>query len=222
MQVPLPKQWLPHLYSLLLQTYDVNEKILKDVNAAYILTEDGSPLSASNYNPTVTPKELKPGGLSAQQSQYQWAHVCMSTLNPMLSHPKPSQLPSPTPPHPALDSLHLGTLQLTSPHPAPPHPTRSHPPYSTSALPSLPYLTHLTLLTLPYPTLAHTSPRLTSPHLPNPYLTPPHLVVPYITLPYLAGKEGIMAICSKLGLSCIAPRRKINVMIVGNHSAGKS
>ncbi|KAL1528708.1 hypothetical protein AB1Y20_010042 [Prymnesium parvum] len=36
------------------------------------------------------------------------------------------------------------------------------------------------------------------------------------------GKEGIMAICSKLGLKCIAPRRKINVMIVGNHSAGKS
>jgi hypothetical protein len=29
------------------------------------------------------------------------------------------------------------------------------------------------------------------------------------------GKEGIMAICSKLGMSCIAPRRKINVMIVG-------
>ena len=35
-------------------------------------------------------------------------------------------------------------------------------------------------------------------------------------------EEGIMAICHKLGLSCIAPRRKINVMIVGNHSAGKS
>lgn len=35
-------------------------------------------------------------------------------------------------------------------------------------------------------------------------------------------REGIMAICSKIGLSCIAPRRKINVMIVGNHSAGKS
>lgn len=35
-------------------------------------------------------------------------------------------------------------------------------------------------------------------------------------------KEGLMAICNKLGLSCIAPRRKINVMIVGNHSAGKS
>ena len=31
-----------------------------------------------------------------------------------------------------------------------------------------------------------------------------------------------MPICSKLGLSCIAPRQKINVMIVGNHSAGKS
>jgi len=29
------------------------------------------------------------------------------------------------------------------------------------------------------------------------------------------GKEGIMAICSKLGMSCIAPRRKINVMVVG-------
>ena len=36
------------------------------------------------------------------------------------------------------------------------------------------------------------------------------------------GKDKLMAICSKLGLSCIAPRRKINVMIVGNHSAGKS
>ena len=35
-------------------------------------------------------------------------------------------------------------------------------------------------------------------------------------------KEGIMAICNKIGLPCIAPRRKINVMIVGNHSAGKS
>ena len=35
-------------------------------------------------------------------------------------------------------------------------------------------------------------------------------------------EEGILAICAKLGLSCIAPRRKINVMIVGNHSAGKS
>ena len=35
-------------------------------------------------------------------------------------------------------------------------------------------------------------------------------------------EEGIMAISHKLGLSCIAPRRKINVMIVGNHSAGKS
>ncbi len=35
-------------------------------------------------------------------------------------------------------------------------------------------------------------------------------------------KEGIMEICLKLGLSCIAPRRKINVMVVGNHSAGKS
>ena len=35
-------------------------------------------------------------------------------------------------------------------------------------------------------------------------------------------EEGIMAICHKLGVSCIAPRRKINVMIVGNHSAGKS
>ena len=35
-------------------------------------------------------------------------------------------------------------------------------------------------------------------------------------------QEGIMPICSKLGLSCIAPRQKINVMIVGNHSAGKS
>lgn len=35
-------------------------------------------------------------------------------------------------------------------------------------------------------------------------------------------KEGIVAICSKLGLNCIPPRRKINVMIVGNHSAGKS
>jgi hypothetical protein len=31
-----------------------------------------------------------------------------------------------------------------------------------------------------------------------------------------------MAICNKIGLPCIAPRRKINVMIVGNHSAGKS
>ena len=31
-----------------------------------------------------------------------------------------------------------------------------------------------------------------------------------------------MQICSKLELSCIAPRQKINVMIVGNHSAGKS
>jgi len=36
------------------------------------------------------------------------------------------------------------------------------------------------------------------------------------------GEDGLMAICHKLGLSCIAPRRKINVMIVGNHSAGKS
>jgi GTPase Era involved in 16S rRNA processing len=35
-------------------------------------------------------------------------------------------------------------------------------------------------------------------------------------------EEGLQAICEKLGLSCIAPRRKINVMIVGNHSAGKS
>ena len=35
-------------------------------------------------------------------------------------------------------------------------------------------------------------------------------------------EEGLMAICHKLGISCIAPRRKINVMIVGNHSAGKS
>ena len=40
--------------------------------------------------------------------------------------------------------------------------------------------------------------------------------------PCRPGKEGIMAICSKLGLACIAPRRKINVMIIGNHSAGKS
>ena len=31
-----------------------------------------------------------------------------------------------------------------------------------------------------------------------------------------------MAICQKIGIACIAPRRKINVMIVGNHSAGKS
>ena len=31
-----------------------------------------------------------------------------------------------------------------------------------------------------------------------------------------------MTICNKIGLPCIAPRRKINVMIVGNHSAGKS
>ena len=37
-----------------------------------------------------------------------------------------------------------------------------------------------------------------------------------------AKEDGILAICQKLGLSCIAPRRKINVMIVGNHSAGKS
>ena len=37
------------------------------------------------------------------------------------------------------------------------------------------------------------------------------------------GEEGLLAICEKLGkLPCIAPRRKINVMIVGNHSAGKS
>ena len=36
------------------------------------------------------------------------------------------------------------------------------------------------------------------------------------------GEEGILEICKKLGISCIAPRRKINVMIVGNHSAGKS
>ena len=35
-------------------------------------------------------------------------------------------------------------------------------------------------------------------------------------------REGIMQVCSKIGLPCIAPRRKINVMIVGNHSAGKS
>ena len=35
-------------------------------------------------------------------------------------------------------------------------------------------------------------------------------------------EEGLMAISHKLGISCIAPRRKINVMIVGNHSAGKS
>jgi len=36
------------------------------------------------------------------------------------------------------------------------------------------------------------------------------------------GEEGLLAICHKLGLPCIAPRRKINIMIVGNHSAGKS
>lgn len=35
-------------------------------------------------------------------------------------------------------------------------------------------------------------------------------------------EEGILAICQKIGIACIAPRRKINVMIVGNHSAGKS
>ena len=35
-------------------------------------------------------------------------------------------------------------------------------------------------------------------------------------------EEGLMAICQKVGVACIAPRRKINVMVVGNHSAGKS
>ena len=35
-------------------------------------------------------------------------------------------------------------------------------------------------------------------------------------------EEGLLAICQKLGLPCIAPRRKINVMMIGNHSAGKS
>lgn len=38
----------------------------------------------------------------------------------------------------------------------------------------------------------------------------------------MPGKDGLMAVCSKLGISCIAPRRKINVMVIGNHSAGKS
>lgn len=36
------------------------------------------------------------------------------------------------------------------------------------------------------------------------------------------GREGIVWACRKLGLPCIPPRRKINVMIIGNHSAGKS
>lgn len=47
--------------------------------------------------------------------------------------------------------------------------------------------------------------------------------VPAITPGSLAPRqEGIMSVCSKIGLQCIAPRRKCNIMIVGNHSAGKS
>lgn len=45
---------------------------------------------------------------------------------------------------------------------------------------------------------------------------------PAVTPAQLKPGEPIMDICRKLGISCIAPRRKINVMIVGNHSAGKS
>jgi len=50
-------------------------------------------------------------------------------------------------------------------------------------------------------------------------VAPPSKPAPLLLRPK---EEGIMAICHKLGIPCIAPRRKINVMIVGNHSAGKS
>ncbi len=39
---------------------------------------------------------------------------------------------------------------------------------------------------------------------------------------YTADKDGIMALGRSVGVSIHAPRRKVNVLIIGNHSAGKS
>ena len=39
---------------------------------------------------------------------------------------------------------------------------------------------------------------------------------------YVDPKDGLLAIGRKLGLHLFAPRRKVNVLLIGNHSSGKS
>lgn len=39
---------------------------------------------------------------------------------------------------------------------------------------------------------------------------------------YVDGEHSLQSIMETLGLKCLVPRKRVNVMIVGNHSAGKS
>ena len=39
---------------------------------------------------------------------------------------------------------------------------------------------------------------------------------------YVDPKDGLVAIAKDLGIELIAPRKKINILLIGNHSAGKS
>ena len=39
---------------------------------------------------------------------------------------------------------------------------------------------------------------------------------------YTEAERGLCAIAKDIGLALLAPRKKINVMLIGNHSAGKS
>ena len=39
---------------------------------------------------------------------------------------------------------------------------------------------------------------------------------------YTDPKDGLVTIAKELGIELIVPRKKINVLLIGNHSAGKS
>ena len=39
---------------------------------------------------------------------------------------------------------------------------------------------------------------------------------------YAAPDNGLISIAANLGLKLLAPRKKISIMLIGNHSAGKS
>ena len=39
---------------------------------------------------------------------------------------------------------------------------------------------------------------------------------------YTDGEKGLVSIAQQLGLMLLAPRKKISIMLIGNHSAGKS
>ncbi|KAK3793296.1 hypothetical protein RRG08_042239 [Elysia crispata] len=39
---------------------------------------------------------------------------------------------------------------------------------------------------------------------------------------YIDAENGLVKIAESLGLSLLAPRKKITVLLIGNHSAGKS